>query len=179
MDIALLFVFLTGGAWQDLRRSRIPNWWISIGVVSFVTAQFIRAPSGGLPEFGLLMASFLLRIAAFVLVLFPLFLFRMMGAGDIKVMALMGGYLGIFHGITAIFYGLAASAVWSLLYMIHKKIFKKRIIYFLLYVSRFIKTGQILPYYKADRDDPQAAFCLIPFLWCGLCFWIAGQGGLI
>lgn len=179
MNTALLFVFLTGGAWQDLRTSRISNWWISAGAVSFVTAYFIRGPSGDLFSFGTAMVSFLFRIIVVVTVLFPLFLFRMMGAGDIKVMALMGGYLGIFQGFTAIFYGLAVSAVWSLLYMIHKKLLKIRITYFIMYLSRFINTGQILPYYKAGRDGPQAAFCFIPFLWCGFCIWAAGQGGLI
>lgn len=178
MLMILLFVFLTGGAWQDIKMARIPNWWIAFGAVCFVTTHFIRGPSGELMGFGRETVGFLFRITVFVIVLFPLFLFRVMGAGDIKVMTLMGGYLGIFQGFTAIFYGLAASAVWSLLYMIHKNILKKRIKYFLGYLSQFLRTGQITPYYKADRDGTEAAFCFVPFLWWGFCIWIVKQGGI-
>ena len=43
-----------------------------------------------------------------------LFRFRVMGAGDGKLMAVIGGYLGIRDGFYAVALGVLAGAVWSL-----------------------------------------------------------------
>ncbi|MEG0813310.1 MAG: prepilin peptidase [Clostridium sp.] len=179
MNIALLFIFLTGGACWDLKTAKIPNWWILLGVVSFITAKVMSGSFTGSMESESKIMFFLIRISFYVILLFPLFLLHMVGAGDIKMMALIGGYLSISQGFQVIFYGLAVSAAWSLLYMIQKKILKKRIIYFFIYFSQLFKTGPIVPYYQAERDGNQIAFCFVPFLWCGLCMWIVKRGGIM
>ncbi|MCQ4838257.1 hypothetical protein NE556_24350, partial [[Clostridium] symbiosum] len=82
-------------------------------------AGFIRGPSPGDGSAAVftVIALFFIRTFFTVIIFFPLFLFRMMGAGDIKVMAVIAGYMGMDRGVEIIFYGLAAAAVWSLFYM--------------------------------------------------------------
>lgn len=182
MGTALLSVYLTGSAWWDLRTGRIPNLWTALGAAGFLTLQYmiqyIRGPSGSLCGFLSAAAVFLLRTGLFTAVFFLLFLFRMMGAGDIKAMALIGGYLGIFNGFSVIFYGLSAAAAWSFFHMIHRGILMKRIRYFLNYMRRSLESGTITPYYTGAGDDCEAGFCFVPFLWCGFFIWLAERGGM-
>lgn len=178
MCTALLSVFLSGSAWWDLKTGKIPNFWIFLGAAGFITLKFIRGPSGTVGEFAAETGSFLFRITFFTAVFFVLFLFRMMGAGDIKVMALIGGYLGISKGFSVIFCGLAAASVWSFFTMIQKGIFKKRMYYFFNYVGRSMETRAVTPYYRAEQDGGEAGFCFVPFLWGGFLLWLAGQGGM-
>lgn len=122
-------------------------------------------------------AAYLFNFLFFIVLFFPLFLFRMMGAGDCKMLALIGGYLGIADGSLVMFYGFLAAAFWSLLYMFRKKILIKRFHYFLTYVAVTLKTGQIAPYYDVVRDGTEEAFFLAPFFWCGYVFWLISQIG--
>lgn len=177
MIVLFVFTMLAGSAWMDVRTGKIPNGWLLFCTLCLLAAQWIRGPSfftvwevGGILSFGI-------QAMLFLAIFFPLFLFRMMGAGDIKIMALIGGSLGISDGFSVLFYGLTVSAVWSLLYMIQNRLFLKRINYFLNYFKQFYQTGKISPYYQADRDKTEAGFCLAPFLWCGFCIWLSGKAG--
>lgn len=124
-----------------------------------------------------LTAQYCVSCIFFLILFFPLFLFRMMGAGDCKLLALIGGYLGIADGLQVMFYGFLTAAIWSLLYMFRKKILIKRFHYFLSYVVVTLRTGQISPYYDAGRDGTGEAFFLAPFFWCGYVFWLISRIG--
>lgn len=178
-DFVLLF-FLSGCALSDLRTGKIPNVLVLIGVASFGFAVFIRGPSPGYEslEAGTVFILFFARILFAAGVLFPLFLFRMMGAGDIKVMAVMAGYLGMGRGFEIIFYGLAAAAAWSLIYMLQKRILLNRIRYFLNYIKNIIRTESIMPYCRACGQE-EVGLCFVPFLWCGYCLWLGVNGGMV
>lgn len=179
--MALLSVFLTGAAAWDINTGKIPNRWIIFGIAGFVIAKLLEVSQTDWVDLVAVTAYFLIRIILFAALFFMLFLFRMIGAGDIKVMALIGGYLGFLNGFQVIFFGLAASAAWSLFQMIHKRIFMKRIRYFVTYLYKFIQTGRITPYYREKRDGREAAFYFVPFLWLGFILWMAGlgKGGVI
>lgn len=74
-------------AWTDIRFRRVPNHLIAIGFFSgFVLISSLEGLSG-LPN------AFLGALIGFC-TLFPLYLMRWMGAGDVKLLALVGLYLG-------------------------------------------------------------------------------------
>lgn len=175
-----LLLFLSCCSICDLRKGKVPNGLILLGVAAFAISGFIRGPSPGYGVWEVFAgtAFFLIRTVFAAAVFFPLFLFRMMGAGDIKVMAVIAGSMGMDRGIEIIFYGLAAAAAWSLFYMLKKHILVKRIRYFLNYIKNLLQTERLLPYYTAGEPD-RAGFCLIPFLWCGFCLWLAVYGGAL
>lgn len=176
-----LLCLLTGASWQDLRYGRVSNFWILSGIIVFFAFRlmvFIRGPSEVEGNFLADSIGFIFRFMIVIVIFSVLFLFHMMGAGDIKVMALMSGYLGLSEGFRIIFYGLAASAVWSLLFMIHKKILIQRIQYFIMFMHRFFVTGEISVYYEKSTDNGKAGFALVPFLWLGFLIRLAEQGGV-
>ncbi len=74
----------------DLRTRRIPNWLAAAGLVAGFAARYYAE---GAP--GLLSAGEGMGLA--VLIYFPLWLLRGMGAGDVKLMAALGAIAGPLH----------------------------------------------------------------------------------
>lgn len=181
MHCFTLFILLTAGAFQDLRERKISNRLIVSGLLCYpVTAwlPFIRGPSFVPAQLLKSCLWFYLSFVLTICVFFFLFLFRMTGAGDIKLFGLIIGYLGFRDGSLVILLGLAASAVWSLFFMLHRRALPERFHYFKTYFCRLFITGVMLPYYERTRDGTQVSFCLIPFLWWGFVVWLAMQGGV-
>lgn len=177
MIFGLLLVCLGGCALWDVRTGRIPNLWLAFWLcVIGIGKVFCGGESGG-QKAEVFLAYFGAMFFA-AAILFPLFIFRMMGAGDIKLMAVLCGALGIQDGFPAIFYGLAAAAAWSFLYMVRMRILKKRILYFLNFIRRLLWAEYEGPYYLAERDGKEASFCLAPFLLGGFVLWLAEKGGV-
>lgn len=173
MQFSEVFFYLCGAALWDWRRGKIPNRYLVIWGVFFLAAS-IRQER---------LLWFIVGAGAALLLLFPLFFFHMMGAGDIKLMALLCGWLGLFPGLRLIFYGLFSAAIWSFFYMMRKRIFLTRIGYFLCYIKQLSwYSGKLLqgerpaPYFDAERDGREAAFCLAPFLLLGYLIWLLLKG---
>jgi len=87
ISVAVLFVMLTAAAWWDVRSYRIPNVLVMLGLVIGI---LLRVRLGGLA--GLLVA--VEGLAVGLAVLLPLYLLRIMGAGDVKLMGMVGTFLG-------------------------------------------------------------------------------------
>ena len=157
----LLLVILLGGAWYDIREQRIPNWWC----MSALGAGFVLTWLGAGPREGVLQClCYMARIGIVVTVWFPLFRLRMIGAGDVKLMALMAGYLGLWTGGFAILYGFFIGAILAFLKMLACRNLQQRLIYFFAYIRRLFLTREAVPYYQASRDGKGVVipmgFCL-------------------
>lgn len=86
LQLVLAAVALVAGVW-DLRTRRIPNWLVLTGLLlGFLLNGFLFLGPG------------LLRAAAgfglALLIYFPMYLLRGMGAGDVKLMAALGAIAG-------------------------------------------------------------------------------------
>lgn len=89
---AVLVVIVVTAAIYDFRFRRIPNWLVLAGLVlgfGLNTALFAIA---GLQATGLVRAALGMGLA--LLIYFPLYLLRAMGAGDAKLMAAVGSIVG-------------------------------------------------------------------------------------
>lgn len=86
----LLFGLLACGAAIDLRSRRIPNWLTLGGTCCGLLYSAFVPFWGGQGLFWSLGAA----LAAFAL-LFPLWMLRVLGAGDVKLMAMAGAWLGL------------------------------------------------------------------------------------
>ena len=106
----LLLLFTGGCAFWDLKKRRIPNGMLLLGGLLFLLIRFglgmkmgyTAGWDGRLPGYGaaLMMGigetcGYLIRIGSLLIVLFPLYLFRMIGAGDIKMAAVLFGAAGL------------------------------------------------------------------------------------
>ena len=109
---------------------------------------------------------FMLRFLAVAVLFFPLFRLRMIGAGDIKLMALMCGCLGMLQGGFAIVYGFILGAAMSLIKLLVQGSLRVRLSYLSAYIRRFIHTKEIVAYYNPSRDGYESTIPL------GLCLFL-------
>lgn len=156
----MLGICIGGSSIFDLWQRRIPNKWLAVWIFA-----------GGLwvAESGF---SFLLSMVTLVIIFSPLYFLRMIGAGDIKLMAVICGYLGLSDGFLLITYSFFIGAIFSTIKMLHKGIFLERIFYFIAYFRHYFHTGQRIEYYSADRDGYMAAIHFGVCLWLGFVIYL-------
>ena len=112
---AVLIALLAIAAVIDYRSYRIPNW-LTLGGVLFAliyrTLQDRTIASGLIDSFGGMLIGFG--------VMLPLYLFRAMGAGDVKLMAMVGTFLGINATPYAVLYTFIVGGIAALGFAIAK-----------------------------------------------------------
>ena len=93
------------------------HWQILLGLAGGIVGAIWGAGTGG--DVFILLAGLAARVIGTCAVFYTLFLCRMLGAGDIKLMALCTGLLGMGPGLLVIFTGLflaalrAAGMIWQ------------------------------------------------------------------
>ncbi len=86
MQVVLVLIVMTAGIY-DLRFRRIPNWLVLVGLVlGFGLNTFLFGLSG--------LERSAMGMGLALLIYFPLYLLRAMGAGDAKLMAAVGAIVG-------------------------------------------------------------------------------------
>jgi prepilin peptidase CpaA len=104
----LLGLLLTAAVWQDVFRRRIPNAIVFPGTLLAFTLQSLL--SGGLGPVQAL-AGLGVGLAAML----PLYLVRSLGAGDVKLMAMVGAFLGLRGAIGAVLFTWLAGMLLAVL----------------------------------------------------------------
>ena len=115
--IMLLMIILLPAVVFDYRHHRIPN---VISLSGWIIGPVLYALSDALPGVTSSLYGFLL-IFAFTL---PLYMFRWMGAGDVKLMAGVGAIVGIEHASTVFLGIVVTGAVMGLIMLLHSKLLK-------------------------------------------------------
>jgi len=106
----VLLVLLALAGWHDSRSFRIPNWLTSSGLL-YALALNVFVPLYPHAPWWLAAAGMLTGFA----VLLPLWLLRIMGAGDVKLMAMVGAFLGFPQVLQALLFSLIAAGLGALL----------------------------------------------------------------
>lgn len=118
-------------AWTDLKWNRVPN-------EALVLLVLVGALERG--------TGFLTAALPFLLFGMCLFRFRAMGAGDGKLMAVIGGYLGIQGGFYAVALGFLVGVVWSLWRFRRPGLAAERFCYLRGYVRAVVQGRRLRPY---------------------------------
>lgn len=160
---ALFLLTLTAlSALFDLRTGKVPNRLCAAGLTAGVALHLctviLSQPPSSPASIQLLIKALLLSLAGAALPFalgFPLFRFRMIGAGDIKLLMAAGAIVGDPRKILIfMILSIIIAAVISLLIMIFVTGIRPRIRHLLTYIMLTEATGEILPY----RDSPDAEF---------------------
>ena len=112
---SVLFTLLLLASVSDCRSYRIPNW-LTLGGTAFALAYSVAVPFSPRLGFGWALGGMALGLC-FML---PLYVLGVMGAGDVKLMAMVGAFLGLYSTFYAVLFVFAvggfaavAYAVWS------------------------------------------------------------------
>lgn len=121
--VAGLFFFLVLAVIMDLRTFRIPNALTMAGMAAGVICQLYRAGPPGMFEA-------VKNLICSILILFPLYLLKCLGAGDIKLLSVITIFLGWKQGMKISIYSLFAGAAigimkGSILFAIRHNLLKK------------------------------------------------------
>ena len=169
MEPKALLLILLIAAFMDMLTFKVKNWLVYTGML----AGFIY--NGSLYGWKGIEKSIVGMLVPLI-VLFILFCFRMLGAGDIKLICMIGTFLGL-EGLIGCFIPiLAAGAVYSLIKVIYQKNLMFRLQYLAIYIQKFIITKKIEPYYRDNMDKDAAVPLSVPIL-VGVLLYMGGVTG--
>lgn len=112
----VLFVLLVIAAVIDFRTYRIPNWLTAGGTLFaliYATLNSVSAMSGLLVALGGMAIGFL--------VMLPTYLLRLMGAGDVKLMAMVGAFLGMYSALQATAFVFVVGGIAAIAFSLFRK----------------------------------------------------------
>ncbi|HSV35897.1 MAG TPA: A24 family peptidase [Ramlibacter sp.] len=114
----VLIALLLTAAVIDWRTYRIPNW-LTVGGMVFGLLYNTVAPA----QLGFLAA--LAGLGVGLAILLPLHLLRVMGAGDVKLMAMVGSFLGVAATLNAVLLTFIAGGVAALAFALWHRAFRR------------------------------------------------------
>lgn len=97
LPFVLLSILLALAVWHDVRSRRIPNLLVLAGIVIAVILQLALPRGSGLfvEPFGSIgILSSLAGLGAGLALLLPMYALRALGAGDVKLVAMIGAFVG-------------------------------------------------------------------------------------
>ncbi len=154
----ICMIMLLGASYTDLRKYKIKNVWILLFL--FLGVVFFRW-------------DFLCSVLVVPIVLFPLYYVRVIGAGDLKLVSLMIGFLKMQNALKTIYIGLLFAGIYSFYKMFSGKLFFERVNYFIQYIKVTTVTGKIDKYHNLKTDKERITIPMAPFLLMGFLSWRA------
>ncbi len=151
---------------QDLFKSKISNRFILTGWAAGAAAACLYPSSEGIWQF-------LGGAAVPVLLLFVLFYFRMIGAGDIKLLSVLGGMVGIRASLGVLISSFLIGGVLAAVLMTVRKSWGRRFRFFLRYVQNYNTTGIRIPY-RPEISGSEGMHFAVP-VFAAVLLW---KGGL-
>ena len=110
LEFLALAAFVAIAAFHDIKSRRIPNWLIVAGLFASLGYQTASGYGYGL-------AVWAMGLGVGFLCFLPLYMVRAMGAGDVKLMALVGSFLGGAAAFQTVILTLLAGGALALLVM--------------------------------------------------------------
>lgn len=157
LQVYFVLLFSLGAVCMDLLKQKVSNVWILLGWCLGLVYWFsARGVPGGLK-------IFLLGALLPVVLWYPLFYFRMLGAGDIKLFSVLGGFLGwkmILRGMVLSF---VIGAVFSVVFLWMCGNWIQRMRYLWQYICEYGRSGELVPY-KKSGIQPENFHFTIPIL---------------
>lgn len=154
-----------GAVGMDLQSQQIDNVWILIAAILGFGYQVFHPGGRGV-------LAYVLGCGIPLLILWIFFRFRMLGAGDIKLLSVLGGIMGREAILACMFWSLLFGAVFSVAILSTCGSWLSRLNYFTDYVRKYLMTGTREPY-RVSRGEAEHLHFSVPVL-LGVLLWIGG-----
>ena len=161
----LALIVALGSAEMDLRSQKISNGWLLTAMLLGFLYQCFDPGGKGPSEFA---AGSITP----VLLLGGLFYFRMLGAGDIKLLSALGGIMGDKAIRSCVLWSVIFGAVISVMILCVCGCWLQRLLYFTDYIKRYLTTKTRKPYRLKGQRQEHFHFS-VPVL-MGVLLWIGG-----
>ena len=159
----LVLLAAAGAVWMDFTWAKVLNEWIGLCLMAGLTAQIVQnGPSG--------IIDALAGAALAALLLGWLFRFRMLGAGDIKMLMVLGVFLGPGKILGCLLASFLVGAVESIYIMASNKILRERLSYLAAYLISEAGKKEPAPYRKGSVERYENFHFTLPIL-CGV-IWV-------
>ncbi|MFC0526023.1 prepilin peptidase [Pontibacillus salicampi] len=130
-DILFIILIIIAFVW-DVKYEKLPNWLTATGMMVGMVYHLIR---GGVD--GFLFACLGLLVAGGIFML--LYLFKALGAGDVKLFAAIGAIMGIEFSLYVMMYSVIYAGLIGLVILLFSKTFLRRILTGLFQIWQSIK----------------------------------------
>ena len=156
IQVLSLLLVVQAAVLCDLDRGRIPNVLILAGLgMGFIYQSVLAGVTG--------IILFLGGVFLPILVFGPLYYFRMIGAGDIKLMSVIGAFMGPAVCFSCMLGAVLAGGVLSFALVLYHRDLAARLFCLADYVREYRSTGVWKPY--LEQVDQHAKFCFsVPVL---------------
>lgn len=145
----------------DLYKRKIPNPLIVAGLILGAAWQWsAKGPPG--------IADFLAGAGTPLLALGMLHYFRMLGAGDIKLLMVLGSFLNFSDSLKCIGVSFLIAAVFSVAILFKYRILMRRLNYFVQYLHSYKESKRWAPYISRGEDAAYLHFS-IPVVLGSIC----------
>ncbi len=142
---------------MDIKWEKVSNFWILSGVLAGVGIRyFCYRP--------ILWVPIIKGILFPLLLMFPLFVFHMIGTGDIKVFMVIGSLVGYPTVLMCIALSFLFAAIAAVPILIFRCDWKERFSYFISYINKSFYTKSILPYQVSGKRPENIHFTIFIFL---------------
>ena len=166
IPVLLLLCLAITAVLCDLKTGRIPNGIIAAGLACGALYQISAKGAVGI-------VLYLGGACLPILFLGVFFYFRMIGAGDVKLLCMAGGFFGPSGCFACIKWSVLIGGVISLVSMLRRGNVGERILFFLEYAGRYSKDHRWRPYMSETAED--AKFCFSVPILAGILCQIGGS----
>lgn len=138
---------------SDLKSYKVSNVIILVGLITGCTIRIFEEGKNGICLWGI-------GVVFPVALLWIFFIVKTIGAGDIKLFSVVGGFFGVSYVFKVIILSLIIGGVMSVFQFVRYKNLAVRLQYFSAYISNQLHNKKIESYYRAERDGRS---CVIHF----------------
>ncbi len=149
-----LLAFTNTCAVLDLKTHKIPNRLILCGLLCAVLSRSLMILKNGPPALAGGIAGLLLPF----LLLGPLAVLKMIGGGDVKLLAVIGLQLGAEESLRVLCLSFVIAALWSFILVIRRHNLFQRFHFLYCYLVRTLADGRP-SVYRTSQTDPSGEFC--------------------
>jgi prepilin peptidase CpaA len=134
----ILILFLIVVSYYDIKHQRIPNWLSMLGVIVGIIYHLIINQLDGLIHsvLGALVGG---------AILFLLYVFKAIGAGDVKLFAAIGSITGILFTLYSIMYSIIFAGIIGLIVLLFTKTFFVNMTLAFLHIKETIQKKSLTP----------------------------------